>query len=152
MSDDATADPHRSAGEDCIAMAALTVRVADVNLSMLVADLATLDPDFAVTSVTGGTATILSDGTTAQFTPAAECNPNAGFQYTVSVGGTVVAERTVNLSISPYHGITIRDGILRIGGTSGVDIITSGGGVLSVNGAIVSTAGVSEIRVWGREL
>lgn len=71
--------------------------IYELDLTTLVADLATADVTFAITAATGGTATILSDNKTARFT--AFDDGIAGFSYSVLVADSTLAVRSANFAV-----------------------------------------------------
>ena len=79
---------------------------------------------------------------------------SVSFTFTVTDAGDGAspalesAPATVEIAIEQYSGVSVSDGVLTFGGTAGVDTVTSNNGVLVINGAPVSTEGLTEIRIW----
>ena len=89
------------------------------------------------------------------YVPGAESDDTeVSFTFTVTDAGDgdspalESAPAAVTVGIQHYSGVTVSNGILKAGGTAAADIITSTGGVLVINGATISTDGLTEIRVW----
>ena len=97
-----------------------------------------------------GTVTLNADGTFVYVPGSASEATSDSFTYTVSDGNGGTSTATVTITITQYAGVTYADGILRVGGGSGVDVITVSGGNLIVNGVAYPLAGVSEVRIWAR--
>jgi Ca2+-binding RTX toxin-like protein len=86
------------------------------------------------------------------YTPGAGSEASSdSFLYTVSDGHGGTATATVAITISHYTGVSTVGGILRVGGGAGADVISVSGGNLVVNGTPHPLAGVTEVRIWGRE-
>jgi Ca2+-binding RTX toxin-like protein len=98
-----------------------------------------------------GIVTLHADGT---FTYTPGLNGGAtgdSFTYTISDGHGGTHTATVTISIDQYSGVLpVEDGILRVGGGSGADVIVVSGGNLIVNGVSHALAGVTELRIWAR--
>ena len=111
--------------------------------------------------------TFTGSPTNLTYIPGAETEGNTSDSFTFSVVDedaltSNVATVSINVTKAVADGTAVRgsDGILRIGGTSGIDVITisrtSTGMFRVLNGLRVISdnipvASVSEIRVWGRE-
>ena len=97
-----------------------------------------------------GVVTLNADGTFT-YTPGIGCEATEdSFEYTVSDGNGGFDTATVTVTINQYTGVADEEGILRVSGGDGVDIITVSGGNLIVNGVAHSLDGVTEVRIWGR--
>jgi hypothetical protein len=104
-----------------------------------------------------GTLTQNPDGSFT-FIPGLGCGGIATFIYTVTDDGTtdgVSDPKTdtaiITITIQPYAGVSSSGGILRIGGSDGVDVITSNRSNIIVNGQAWSLSGITEVRIWTRD-
>lgn len=139
----------------------------DIDLRTLVSDPDSYNLTFQVTGASQGSVRLLADGHTVRYTPGAvrEGEGLDAFQFTVTDDGSppLSDSGTVAIAITCAVGegqITFTDGILRVGGTSGDDVIvvSQNSGYVWVNGTYVTDANsnlilvssIAEIRVWGR--
>ncbi|MCA9199507.1 MAG: HYR domain-containing protein, partial [Planctomycetales bacterium] len=72
------------------------------------------------------------------------------FNYTIADDKGANKEATVFITIVPNLGISLIDGILRIGGTPEINDIQFVNDELIVDGVSQSLASVTEVRIWGR--
>ena len=149
----------------------------EIDLRTLVSDVETdvNDLTFNVAGGIRGSAILLADGHTARYEVGASCDGAGSGSFTFAVtdrgdpdnapGDAPLTSdpATVTVSITQAVGdgqVTIEDGVVRIGGTSGDDVIlvsptTDGQNVqVTINGTVVrddiALVDVNEIRAWGR--
>ncbi|MCA9218176.1 MAG: HYR domain-containing protein, partial [Planctomycetales bacterium] len=97
-----------------------------------------------------GIVTLSVDGAIA-YSPRRDTEANTdSITYTVADDKGATKEATVLITIVPYLGISLIDGVLRIGGTAEINDIRVVNNELIVDGVSQSLAGVSEVRIWGR--
>jgi autotransporter-associated beta strand protein len=98
-----------------------------------------------------GSVTIYADGSFTYTSGADSQAAEDSFTYTISDGNGGTATATVTITIVQYAGVSVADGILRFGGLEGNDVVSISGSDLIVNGVAHSLAGVTEVRIWGRD-
>jgi hypothetical protein len=87
-----------------------------------------------------------------RFTPHADIQPDqVSFSYRAVDGhGEPSNLAAVTIQITRYVGVTLTGGVLRVGGSDGIDRIRIDGKKLRWNGTQTPLAGITEVRVWAR--